>query len=112
VLAPLALMAVIFWFSAQEAHEQLAWWEVAMRKVGHATGYALLTALWTRALSGFVRRPLLWACVTAFLYACSDEYHQTFVETRHGSPVDVLIDSVGIAVAAVAIHGFAIRSRL
>jgi len=96
-------MAVIFWFSAQTADVQLDWWEVVLRKVGHATGYALLTAAWFWALAGRIRRPLLWAVVISFLYACSDEYHQTFVETRHGSPVDVLIDSVGIAVTAVLV---------
>jgi VanZ family protein len=97
------MMALIFWFSSQHANEHLEWWEVVMRKVGHATAYAVLTALWTWALSGWVRRPLLWACAIAFLYACSDEFHQTFVETRHGSPRDVLIDSVGIAVAALLV---------
>jgi len=97
-------MAVIFWFSAQTADTQLDWWEVVLRKVGHATAYALLTTAWCWALAGRVRRPLLWAIAISFLYACSDEYHQTFVETRHGSPRDVLIDSVGIAVAALTIN--------
>ena len=104
MLAPLALMGLIFYLSAQGADTQLDWWEVVMRKVGHATGYALLTALWTWALAGRVERPLAWACAIAVLYACSDEYHQTFVDTRHGSPRDVLIDSVGIGLAALAIR--------
>ena len=30
----------------------------------------------------------------ADLYACSDEFHQTFVDGRRGTPVDVLIDSI------------------
>jgi VanZ family protein len=33
----------------------------------------------------------------------SDEFHQTFVEGRHGSPVDVLIDAAGVALA-MALH--------
>ena len=36
-------------------------------------------------------------------YAATDEFHQTFVAGRHGSPVDVLIDSIGIAIAAAVV---------
>jgi VanZ family protein len=35
----------------------------------------------------------------AVLYAASDEFHQTFVAGRHGSPVDVLVDSAGVLIA-------------
>ena len=53
--------------------------------------YELLTErrsqLLETALSSFV---------FSFLYACSDEWHQTFVPDRSGRFADVLIDSVGI----------------
>jgi VanZ family protein len=103
LLAPLALMGVIFAFSAQPGGEQLEWWEVVIRKLGHFGIYALLAGLWFWALAGRVRRPLLWACGISLAYACTDEFHQTFVEGRHGSPVDVLIDAAGIATAAAAV---------
>src|SRR5262245_53269813 len=96
-------MGVIFYLSAQPAGGDISWWEHLVRKLGHVAGYALLTALLSWALLGTVRRPLHWAVAIAFLYACSDEFHQSFVETRHATPVDVLIDSVGIAVAAAVI---------
>ena len=96
-------MAVIFYLSSQHAGADLPWYAAIARKLGHLTGYALLTALWAWALTGATRRPLLWAAGISFLYACSDEYHQSFVDTRHATPVDVLIDSVGIALAALAI---------
>ena len=35
------------------------------------------------------------ALLLAFLYACSDEYHQTFVVGRSGQFDDVLIDFIG-----------------
>ena len=38
-----------------------------------------------------------WAWGIATVYAMTDEFHQTFVNSRMGSPVDVLIDSVGAA---------------
>ena len=47
VLAPLAMMAAIFYFSAQPFDgPELAWWEVAIRKLGHIAGYVVLTYLW------------------------------------------------------------------
>ena len=102
-LAPLALMGVIFYLSAQPAAGHHAWWVIVFRKLGHITGYALLTALWAWALQGFVRRPLLIAVCIALAYACTDEFHQTFVRGRTGTPRDVGIDAIGMAIAALLI---------
>ncbi|MDP9189383.1 MAG: VanZ family protein [Actinomycetota bacterium] len=110
LLAPLAVMAAIFFFSSQPFDgDPLQWWEVLMRKLGHLTGYALLTTAWAWALSGWARRPVLLAALFAFLYSCTDEYHQTFVDGRSGSPVDVLIDSAGIALASLALASLSRR---
>ena len=99
-LAPLAMMAAIFYFSAQPFEgPELAWWEVAIRKLGHVAGYAVLTFLWWWALVGRADHPLAIAAVISLLYAASDEYHQTFTENRNGSPLDVGIDAIGIALA-------------
>ena len=103
-IAPLLLMGVIFYFSAQSSSGEHAWWDVILRKLGHVTGYALLTALWWWALRGVIGRPLLIAVCIAFAYACTDEFHQTFVSGRTGTPVDVAIDSVGMAIAALLIN--------
>jgi VanZ family protein len=102
-LAPLALMGVIFYFSAQPAAGHHAWWVIIFRKLGHITGYALLTALWAWALQGVVKRPVLIAVSIAFAYACTDEFHQTFVHGREGTPRDVGIDAIGMAIAALLI---------
>jgi VanZ family protein len=102
-LAPLALMGVIFYFSAQPAAEHHAWWVIVFRKIGHVTGYALLTALWAWTLQGVVRRPVLTAVCIALAYACTDEFHQTFVHGREGTPRDVGIDAIGMAIAALLI---------
>ena len=101
VLAPLAMMAAIFYFSSQPFEgPDLVWWEVALRKLGHVAGYAVLTYLWWWALVGRVRNPLALAAAISVAYAATDEYHQTFVDGRHGTPVDWLIDSAGAAAAA------------
>ena len=102
-LAPLALMGVIFYFSAQSSSGDHPWWDVILRKLGHVSGYALLTALWAWALQGVVRRPVLVAVCIALAYACTDEFHQTFAAGRTGTPVDVGIDAIGMAIAATLI---------
>ena len=100
------MMIAIFYFSAQPFEgDPLEWWEVLARKLGHMAGYALLTGAWIWALAGRVRRPLAAAAAISFLYAISDEYHQTFVENRSGTAVDVLIDSAGITLALLIALG-------
>jgi VanZ family protein len=49
----------------------------------------------------------------AFAYACSDEYHQTFVDGRTGTVRDVGIDTIGIAIAVgIALYVRPARSSL
>jgi VanZ family protein len=94
---PLLLMGVIFFFSAQpDLSTGLGAWDTVLRKAAHMAEYGLLWFLWQRALRA--RTP--WPAVAITLaYAASDEFHQTFVEGRHGSPLDVLIDAAGVAIA-------------
>ena len=97
---PLALMGLIYFLSAQpDLNSGLGVADVIGRKFVHMGEYGLLWWLWSRAF-GF-RRPLLAAAIT-LAYAATDEYHQTFVHGRHGSPVDWLIDATGVAVAWTA----------
>ena len=94
---PLALMAVIFALSAQpDLNSGLGTIDLVGRKLVHMTEYGLLFVLWLRALGW--RRPAV-AAALAVAYAITDELHQTHVHGRHGSPIDVLIDSTGIAIA-------------
>jgi VanZ family protein len=105
LLPPLVVMGVIFLLSAQPSDEvDRAWWDVGLRKLAHFSEYAVLTALWWRALRGLGARfavALAAAVAISLAYAASDEFHQTFVDGRHGTPVDWLIDSAGAAVAAL-----------
>ena len=101
VLLPLAWMAVIFALSAQsDLDSGLGLIDFITRKIGHVLSYAALTWMWLWALRDKVSNPLRWAVTISFLYAISDEYHQSHVEGRHGTPIDVAIDSVGIALVA------------
>lgn len=101
---PLALMALIFFFSSQsDLGTDLGLIDLIGRKIAHATIYACLTIAWWWALATDRERGERWpigvAALIAFIYAISDEYHQTFVEGRVGSPIDVGIDSLGILFA-------------
>ena len=103
-LPPLLLMGVIFVLSAQPSLDSgLGLIDHIGRKVIHFTAYALLCFLCWRALAPSTnpRRAVLLAVVLASAYAVTDEYHQTFVEGRHGTPVDWLIDSAGAGAAAL-----------
>ena len=84
---------VIFAFSSVPSlSTDLGTWDTILRKLAHLAEYAVLGALLDRAL----RRPqLVVAVALAGLYAVTDEVHQLFVEGRHGSPLDVGIDTLG-----------------
>jgi len=95
---PIVLMAAIFVLSSQTSDVQdRALWDVMLRKLAHVTEYFLLTVAWVRALGW---RPGL-AAVLSIAYAGTDELHQTLVHGRHGTPVDVLVDAIGVTLALV-----------
>src|SRR5215210_3065086 len=90
-LPPLLLMGVIFFLSAQPSLDSgLGPIDLVGRKLIHFAEYALLCFLWWRALVTVTTpgRAALFAFLLAIAYAATDEYHQTFVEGRHGNPVD------------------------
>ena len=104
---PLVLMALIFWFSAQpDLNSGFGLIDFIGRKFVHAGEYALLCLLWWRALRTVMspRRALVAAVVIAVAYSVTDELHQSTVDGRHGTPVDVLIDSFGAMLAALLVH--------
>ena len=94
--APLALMGLIFYLSAQSSvgPELPAF----TRVIAHFSEYALLAALWRWALEPFLgARSFAAAAAISVLYSISDELHQSFVPGRDSDPVDVLVDCCGIA---------------
>ncbi len=68
-----------------------------MRKLMHASVYFILTLLLMNAFyqSGIRGKKIfIYSIIICFLYACSDEFHQSFVE-RTASFLDVIIDTIG-----------------
>jgi VanZ family protein len=100
-------MLLIFGLSAQpalpQAPDELL--DTLLKKGAHMIEYAILVVLLWRAWNARQRpvASLALAFVLAVLYAASDEFHQTFVPGRLGRVQDVLIDSLGAALAALGV---------
>src|SRR2546430_14804143 len=107
---PVVLMVVIFLLSAQpDLSTGLGVWDLIGRKTIHMIEYGLLCFLWWRALRQVVlggRVAIALAFCLSLAYAGTDEFHQTFVHGRHGTPADV-----GIYPAGRAIHGVLVARR-
>ena len=96
--APVVLWAAVIFAlsSVPDLGTGLGTWDLVLRKIAHAGEFALLGALLLRAL-----HEELPALALGIAYAVSDEVHQHFVAGRVGSPRDVLIDSVGVALGVL-----------
>jgi VanZ family protein len=78
-----------------------------LRKTGHFIGYGTVGFTFLRAWLHTLRRrgpatPLSWrlessilAIFSTAIVASCDEFHQTFLPGRTGTPVDVLLDTAG-----------------
>ena len=85
-----------------------------VRKATHLAVYAALSALWFRARrgprSGWQPGWALLALLVSMLVALGDEFHQSFIPARTGTPWDVLLDSFGALAAQAAVARFARRN--
>jgi VanZ family protein len=97
---------VIFGLSSIPAlNSGLGTWDQVFRKCAHVTEYAILGLLLLRAVGHELPALLL-----GIAYAASDEIHQHFVAGRHGSPVDIAIDTVGLVLGIVLMRRVTARA--
>lgn len=86
-------------------------------KHAHFATYGVLSALLVWGLTDRSPARMTWATAAAavalaVLYGASDEWHQSFVPGRDASVLDLAADTVGAAIAAVALRAWAIiRAR-
>ena len=67
-----------------------------VRKLAHFTIYAMLGFNTFYMYKNYgVKHSALYALVTCILYACSDEWHQSFVSGRSPQITDICIDTCG-----------------
>jgi VanZ family protein len=82
-----------------------------IRKSGHFVGYGALGLAWSRAWwmtlpsSSFYIDAILALLGTAIV-ASGDEFHQTFLPNRTGTPWDVLLDCCGALVMLCFVFSF------
>ena len=135
---PVALSAVVIafestaWFGADRTSGPLraiwqalfgsvstAQWGILghlIRKAGHFLGYGIIGLVWLRAWRLTLPRlqilpgALLAVLGTALIASC-DEFHQSFIPSRTGSPWDVLLDCSGAAAMCLAAWGIARLTR-
>ena len=82
-----------------------------IRKCGHFIGYGLMGLAWLRAWwmtlpqSHFLPDAVLALLGTALVASC-DEWHQSFLPNRTGTPWDVLLDCSGALTLQVLVYVF------
>jgi VanZ family protein len=96
----------LLWQSIFGAVSNAHWEELhhIIRKTGHFLGYGTLSLLfyhaWRRTAAILHRRTfrienVIYALACTLIVASSDEFHQTFLPHRTGTPQDVLLDMIG-----------------
>ena len=80
-----------------------------VRKLAHVCEYLLLSICVAFPLYVYGLRGL-WLPLVSVMFCVSfagvDEYHQTFVRGRGGTPLDVAIDSIGILTGSLLVQIF------
>ena len=93
----------IFWPKISLAHLDLV--HFIIRKLAHLSVYGILSLLWS-----WVFKPeaenwnTVWVTKVLFICLCAaslDETHQSLIQSRTGSPIDVIIDISGAGLAQV-----------
>lgn len=72
-----------------------------IRKLAHMTEYMVLaiTVMFALCVDGMKgKKRILVAALISIGYACTDEFHQLFIEGRSGQIIDIFVDSIGVFV--------------
>ena len=78
-------------------------------KVGHVVGYFLLGLSFYLALTQYpnLKKPRLSALALSFVYALTDEFHQSFIPGRTCELIDLIVDLLAAGTALLLITGVA-----
>ncbi len=100
------MMALIFIASSTPGKDLpgFGYWDIAVKKGAHMTGYALLALALLHGLTGgkpMSRRHAFLAAALAVFYSVTDEFHQRFTPGRGPSLADVGIDTLGASIGLV-----------
>jgi VanZ family protein len=113
------LQRLVEWFTGPLTGAQWWHWHHAIRKCGHFIGYGVVSFTWFRAFwmtfgverSSGARKVSAHTLAMAgtFLVASADEFHQSFLPNRTGTPWDVLLDCCGALAAQLIIFLIMLR---
>ena len=94
------------------------YWHHYLRKAGHVFGYAMLGLLLLRGFwmtlanrRQWIRFLPVFAWLGTALVATMDEWHQSYIPSRTGTPWDVALDSAA-GLAALALAYVALRRKV
>lgn len=80
--------------------------EIIIRKLAHLFEYIVLGVLMINYLKNYkIKRNILFTIILCFIYACSDEIHQLFIQGRSGNIIDIMLDTIG-AIIGIIIYQF------
>jgi len=97
---PVIIYAVLIFFVSSVPGEDIPVLFSSQDIIFHIIEYALFAVLLSRALKAsytrnIYRQRFFWVFFLTFVYAITDEFHQSFIANRNASIYDVLIDGVG-----------------
>lgn len=81
--------------------------QFVIRKMAHIFNYGVLSMFAYIAFYNMTPLRLkasLFAIIYSSVFACIDEFYQTFISGRSGSIKDVMIDSIGIYLAVIGLN--------
>ncbi|MBA2269443.1 MAG: VanZ family protein [Chthoniobacterales bacterium] len=104
------------WIVPDISEAAIAAVQLCVRKAAHLAEYAILAALILRGFAGEATRPRTRHVLSAFaltaICASGDEFRQSFVASRTGSPLDVLLDVIGASVGLALYYYLRRRSAV
>lgn len=101
--------------NAADLSKHLMKLEYLVRKTAHFAEYLVLGGFLSLFLGEFDLRPvfqLLTGIAAGVLYACSDEFHQSFVAGRAMQVFDLVIDTGGVIFGVLLISGISAMCML
>ncbi|MBR3897722.1 MAG: VanZ family protein [Bacilli bacterium] len=94
--------------SDKEVEKLVTKYNKPLRKLAHASVYFVLANFVNSVVCVFKKNKLLLcniiSIIICFIYACTDEWHQTFVMDRSGEFGDVLIDTFGAIIGCLVFN--------
>lgn len=89
-----------------ELENKVLHYDSVVRKTAHCAIYAVLGFLLMCTMITYknsILRKISFSILYAFLYACSDEWHQVFVPGRSGKVIDIFIDTSGALIGIIIV---------